>query len=690
MYIFIYVTFFFFKGLQTNQVCVLVGSAGTGKTKLVQHLFKQSSVYGKVAPTAVKSSPTAQQHKFHLGPGICGAHFCLSDDTRSLEPIQLLNNLAWSLCNYQHFYKDRTNLFSKALTENGSRLMKNLTNKDAISLETDLILKKCIVEPMESVYNQLGSKQMIYFLIDGLDSISGPSASNSSKSKNSSLAVFLVRNLVIFPKWFRFLLTVRSEQSLSDLKLAYDLDYRAIHINTTSSSSDFIEATNGRANSLLSTNNNHNITKDLNDYIAFRINKSLDIQKNILYFNTTNNSVSTHDMLNSSDNSNSSSTLMSPQASRRANLITESPSNHSNYSTINKLDSGFQIKFTNYLSSLSQSSFLFAKLTLDLIEKGCLIIKSSNFKVLPKNIDDLCRLYFNLKFSSRLAYDRLAAHIFSLCLGTFRPLTLDEIYDALNCAYVNVNEKLTLNDLLDQMNSLDGFLISFKYFDVDYDLKMPGNTTVRTPLYTFAHTAIRDWWFQSGHNMTQNATAGRFKKTFYDPRWGNFLLSMRLFRSSELKQRLNSLTANTAANVYLNLINHLIRASTFMLDSGHSTHQPDSQVIDKVAYLLSVYLPNDVISTADGSGDEEFSYTEQFYTSLLVSPEFLAMHSSNVFRVLVKLGADLNAGVSHFDNTPVVCVLARLGYKHLISILINEFGCRFEAKQVKNLDQIIL
>lgn len=538
---------------------------------------------------------------------------------------------------------------------------------------------------MESVYNQLGSNQMIYFLIDGLDSIPGPSASTSSKPKNSSLAVFLVRNLVIFPKWFRFLLTVRSEQSLSDLKLAYDLDYRPIHLNTTSSSSDFIDGTNGKTGTPLLTNNNHNITKDLNDYIAFRINKSLGIQKNILYFNTTTttttNAVSTHDLLNSSDNSNSSSTLMSPQASRRVNPITESPSNYSNYSTINKLDSGFQIKFTNYLSSLCQSSFLFAKLILDLIEKGCLIIKSSNFKVLPKNIDDLCRLYFNLKFSSRLAYDRLAAHIFSLCLGTFRPLTLDEIYDALNCAYVNVNEKLTLNDLLDQMNSLDGFLISFKYFDVDYDLKL-NNNTVRTPLYTFAHTAIRDWWFQSGHNMTQNATAGRFKKTFYDPRWGNFLLSMRLFRSSELKQRLNSLTANTAASVYLNLINHLIRASTFMLDTGHSTQHPDSQIIDKVAYLLSVYLPSDVISPADGSSDEQFSYTEQFYTSLLVSPEFLAMHSSNVFRVLVKLGADLSAGVSHFDNTPFVCVLARLGYKHLISILINEFGCRFQTKQV--------
>ncbi len=172
----------------------------------------------------------------------------------------------------------------------------------------------------------------------------------------------------------------------------------------------------------------------------------------------------------------SSNTLLSPQASRRATNSIESP----NYSTTHKIDSGFQIKFTNYLSSLCHSSFLFAKLTLDLIAKGCLIIKSSNFKVLPKNTDDLFRLYFNLKFSSRLAYDRVAAHIFSLCLGSFRPLTLDEIHDAINCAYVHANDKLSLNELLDQINSLDGFLISFKYFDVDLDLKQ-GPSAVRTP-----------------------------------------------------------------------------------------------------------------------------------------------------------------------------------------------------------------
>ena len=281
-------------------MCALIGTAGTGKTKMVHHLFRQSSIYAKVssayaAATVVKPSLTISQQKF--GSCICGVHFCLGDDIRSLEPTQLLNNLAWSLCNYKQFNKDKINLFSKALAENGNRLMKNLTNKDAVSLETDLILKKCIVEPMEYVYNQLGSTQMVYFLIDGLDTF--PGSLSKSKQKNSNIGVFIARNLSIFPKWFRFLITVRSEQSLSDFKLAYDLDYRPIHLNTTLSDCE----NNGTYKAMQMTNNNHSIIKDLNDYIAFRINKSVDIQKNILYFNTTSNSTvtSTPDKLNSSD-----------------------------------------------------------------------------------------------------------------------------------------------------------------------------------------------------------------------------------------------------------------------------------------------------------------------------------------------------------------------------------------------------
>ena len=46
-------------------------------------------------------------------------------------------------------------------------------------------------------------------------------------------------------------------------------------------------------------------------------------------------------------------------------------------------------KFASHLAGLSRSSFLHAKLTLDLVEKGHLVMKSSNFKVIFGSILNL-------------------------------------------------------------------------------------------------------------------------------------------------------------------------------------------------------------------------------------------------------------------------------------------------------------
>lgn len=420
-----------------------------------------SSTYEKISPSSrnsTLSSSAAQSslpftldskskdQQVNLATSLAGAHFCFCEDNRSLEPFQLLHNLAWSLCNFDQLNKENINLFKKILSDNGNRLMKILANKEAVRLETDHVLKKCIIDPLEALNVTNPVEQEIFFLIDGLDTTILPH--NSLRSSENNLVKFLSRNIGLFPRWFKFVITIRNTENLTDFKEASNSSY----LITLDAKSD---ATSLYRMPSLTTNS----VKDLNDYIAFRINKSLDIQRNILYFNTSSSTCTTPTL------ETASMSPMTPQTGRHTTAM-DTP--ESLYSGIGKLDSGFQIKFVNFLSSLSQSSFLFVKLTLDLIEKGCLIVKSSNFKVLPKNIDELFRLYFNLKFSSRLAYDRLAAHIFSICLAAYKPLTLDEIYDSLSCAHL-VHEKLSLNELLDQINNLDGFLMSFKYFDAHLD-----------------------------------------------------------------------------------------------------------------------------------------------------------------------------------------------------------------------------
>lgn len=85
--------------------------------------------------------------------------------------------------------------------------------------------------------------------------------------------------------------------------------------------------------SLDKVSSNENLQKDLLDYINFRLNNSPSIQSNVA-------------------------------------------------STSGKLDGGSssQFRFSQHLLGLSRGSFLFAKLTLDLLERGHLVAKSSGYK----------------------------------------------------------------------------------------------------------------------------------------------------------------------------------------------------------------------------------------------------------------------------------------------------------------------
>jgi hypothetical protein len=85
--------------------------------------------------------------------------------------------------------------------------------------------------------------------------------------------------------------------------------------------------------SLDKVSSNENLQKDLLDYINFRLNNSPSIQSNVA-------------------------------------------------STSGKLDGGSssQFRFSQHLLGLSRGSFLFAKLTLDLLERGQLVAKSSGYK----------------------------------------------------------------------------------------------------------------------------------------------------------------------------------------------------------------------------------------------------------------------------------------------------------------------
>lgn len=95
-----------------------------------------------------------------------------------------------------------------------------------------------------------------------------------------------------------------------------------------------------------------------------------------------------------------------------------------------------QLKFCQHLQASSCGSFLFAKLTLDLIEKGHLVAKSQSFKVLPVTLAQIYQLHFNLRFPTTSSFEKIAG-ILSVCLAALYPLTILEIYYSVNSLHVD-------------------------------------------------------------------------------------------------------------------------------------------------------------------------------------------------------------------------------------------------------------
>ena len=82
-----------------------------------------------------------------------------------------------------------------------------------------------------------------------------------------------------------------------------------------------------------------------------------------------------------------------------------------------------QVKFCAHVQMLSRGCFLYYKLLLDLIEKGHLVLKSSNYKILLVNLLEIFLLLFNLKFPMIQSFEKLCV-ILNVCLVSLYPLTL--------------------------------------------------------------------------------------------------------------------------------------------------------------------------------------------------------------------------------------------------------------------------
>ncbi|KAL1491596.1 hypothetical protein ABEB36_012169 [Hypothenemus hampei] len=298
--------------------------------------------------------------------------------------------------------------------------------------------------------------------------------------------------------------------------------------------------------------------------------------------------------------------------------LQNSPSIQNNVTLSNngKFESGsvFQHKFCQHLLSLSQGSFLFAKLTLDLLERGQLVAKSSGYKVLPVSLSQIYLLHFNLKFPTIRSFEKVS-HILSVCLAALYPLTLLEIFYSVN-SLLNDNF-LTWKDFLQRFKLLSGFLV-----------KRLDNT------YMFFHPSFREWLVKRDENE-----ATRF---LCDLRSGHAGIAFRLSR----------VQAPLDSEKTLELGHHILKAHVYrnMTLSGLSSRdlqaywisESSENVSNAVCHIRNIYSPNVKVS-----------------------------------RLLLLAGADPNHITDSLGKAPVLCMFANEGNVPMVSLLL-EFGANVE------------
>ncbi|XP_051566551.1 protein TANC1-like [Myxocyprinus asiaticus] len=273
-------------------------------------------------------------------------------------------------------------------------------------------------------------------------------------------------------------------------------------------------------------------------------------------------------------------------------------------------------KVSSHLTSRSQGSYLYLKLTLDLFEKGHLVIKSASYKVVPVSLSELYLLQCNMKFMSNSAFER-AMPVLNVALASLHPLTDEQLFQALNAG--SVRGELAWEDFQQRMEMLSCFLIKR-----------------RDKTRMFCHPSFREWLVWRGD--------GESSDFLCDPRSGHALIAFMLSRQEGKLNRQQT----------MELGHHILKAHIF---KGLSKK---TGVSSSVLQALWICCSTDGLSAALAS-------LRNLYTS-----------NVKVSRLLMLGGANVNYRTEVLNNAPVLCVQSHLGHQEMVALLL-EFGANVDV-----------
>ncbi|KAJ8254414.1 hypothetical protein COCON_G00210260 [Conger conger] len=296
--------------------------------------------------------------------------------------------------------------------------------------------------------------------------------------------------------------------------------------------------------------------------------------------------------------------------------IHSSPEIQNNISLNGKMDNTSFGKLSAHLKALSQGSYLYLKLTFDLIEKGYLVLKSSSYKVVPVSLAEVYLLQCNMRFPTQSSFER-ALPLLNVAVASLHPLTDEQAFQAVTAG--SVQGAVDWDDFQQRLDNLALFLV-----------KRRDGTRM------FVHPSFREWliWREEGEKT----------KFLCDPRSGHTLLA---FWFSRQEGKLNRQQT-------IELGHHILKAHIF---KGLSK---------KVGVSSSVLQGLWV------------SYSTEGLSTALSSLRNLYTPNIKVSRLLILGGANVNYRTEVLNNAPVLCVHAHLGYAETVSMLL-EFGASVDS-----------
>ncbi|XP_048506587.1 protein TANC2 isoform X2 [Athalia rosae] len=517
---------------------LISGSPGTGKTALILQLVEHSCFgrrreqipppedYADIEDRGKSSSPLIQVSMQNtndkireLASHVVAYHFCQADNNNTCLVPDLIHSLAAQLCQAPQLVAYREYLLSEP------HLQGSVSQREC-TVDPDLALTRGIIEPMVTLHkaDRLPCTNMI-ILIDAICE-----AEYHRPDRGDTIASFLARHASNLPSWLKIICTVRTQ--LEDCAKQFpfariSLDKSTVHPKSS------------------------DITRDLTDYVTYRLSQSPSIQANVSGANQT--------------------------------------------------------RFTSHLLTLSKGNFLFAKLTLDLIESGHLVAKSASYKVLPVSLAQIFLLHFNLRFPTATSFDRVQP-LLGVCLAALYPLTLLEIFYSVNA--LNIDHFVSWQDFLQRFKMLSGFLV-----------KRLDNT------YMFFHPSFREWLIRRDE--------GESTKFLCDLRLGHAAIAFRLSR----------LQAPLDGDKVLELGHHVLKAHVYR---GVAPSWPSRDL--QASWLTS---------------------STESVSSALCTLRNIYSPNVKVSRLLLLAGASPNHVTEYLGSAPVLCMHAHEGSVEMISLLLE-------------------